>query len=69
MNETLIEAMRKVEAAHFRTVSDTGASPQALTVWNALRAAVGLPRIWREDLPEWDAEKKQYVRPERSNLL
>lgn len=65
----LLAILKEVEAAHFRTVHDTGAHPNANIVWNALRRRLGLPYINREDLPVWDAERNGYYMPENSKLL
>lgn len=43
-------AISKVESAHFRSATDTGAASQAMTVWNALRAELGMPPLSRDDL-------------------
>lgn len=59
--------MAEVEAAHFRTVEDTGANPCALLVWNALRRRAGLPWLSKEQLPAWDG--KAYTMPPESTLL
>ncbi len=61
--------MYAVESAHFRTVTDTGSNPAALTVWNTLRAQYGLPALSVADLPGWNTDMKAYVKPEGSNLL
>lgn len=65
----ILKAIREVEAAHFRTVEDTGANKTALLVWNALRSRLGLPRVWTEDLPAWDEQRKGYYMPVNSKLL
>ncbi len=61
--------MAKVESAHFRTVTDTGANPNAMVIWNALRRAAGLPGLSKDDLPAHDETRDQYVCPEGSRLL
>ncbi len=66
---TLLDCIAKVEADHFRTVTDTGSNPNAMVVWNALRRAAGLPGLSKDDLPAYDAERKAYVCPEGSRLL
>jgi hypothetical protein len=49
---TIDEAfVKKVEAAHFRTVHDTGANENALLIWNIVREHVGLPWLKKSDLP------------------
>lgn len=56
-----------VEAAHFRTVDDTGAHPCAMTVLNCMRREAGLPYLSRDDLPAWDGTR--YAAPPTSRLL
>lgn len=63
----ILTAMRTVEAAHFRTTDDTGANFAALTVWSALRTALGMPAISKDDLPAWNG--KAYTMPAGSRLL
>ncbi len=65
----LTALMVRVEADHFRTVTDTGAHPCAMTVWHALRVAAGLLPLRHEDLPDYDPATKAYVTPEGSRLL
>ncbi len=65
----LLDLIRKVEADMFRTVTDTGANLNALCVWNTLRRHAGLPRLTKDDLPAYDAERKGYVMPPDSKLL
>lgn len=65
----IIDAMRKVEAAHFRTNLDTGACSNVMVVWSALRRHLGLPPLGISDLPVWDDNYCRYLRPENSNLL
>lgn len=62
-------ALVAVENAHFRTNKDTGANPNALLVWNALRRQLGLPWLSLDDLPKYDAERKGYFAPDDSKLL
>ncbi len=65
----IAELIAKVEADHFRTVTDTGANPNAMVVWNALRRAAGLPGLSKDDLPAHDETRDQYVCPKGSRLL
>ena len=67
MTPEILEAMKKVEENHFRTIHDTGANDHAMLVWNALRAELKLPRLSRDDLSFWNGEK--YETPANSNLL
>lgn len=69
MKTELLDILAEVEREHFRTVHDTGANPCAILIWNALRGKLGLPRVWREDLPKWDEERKGYYMPGNSSLL
>ena len=63
----LWNVLAEVEAAHFRTINDTGAADQARVVWNALRRRLGLPEVGKYHLPQWDGEK--YAMPADSALL
>lgn len=54
------EFIRKVEDAHFRTNEDTGAHPNALMIWNIVRAHIGLPALSANDLPAFCDEHKKY---------
>lgn len=67
--KSIVEVIKEVEVAHFRTIHDTGANQQAMIVMNSFRRAVGLPFIHREDLPTWDEAKKGYYMPVESKLL
>jgi hypothetical protein len=64
---SLWNVLAEVEAAHFRTINDTGAADQARVVWNALRRRLGLPEVGKYHLPQWDGEK--YAMPADSALL
>lgn len=46
----LRKVVDEVEAAHFRTHTDTGANSCALLVWNRIRAAAQLPHLTQRDL-------------------
>jgi hypothetical protein len=46
----LLQFIKETEAAHFRTVHDTGANLNALLVWNLVREHAGLPRLRLSDL-------------------
>jgi hypothetical protein len=48
-----VEFIKQVEAAHFRTVQDTGANHNALLIWNCVRKHVGLPALTLDDLPRY----------------
>lgn len=50
----------EVERAHFRTVDDTGAHPNAMLVWNAVRRHAGLNRVTLADLPAYCATCMEY---------
>jgi hypothetical protein len=52
--------VKSVEEAHFRTVHDTGAHPNALMVWNIVRKHVGMPAIELKDFPAWCETHKRY---------
>lgn len=71
MNETLeflptetgpevVKFIATIEAKHFRTVHDTGASPQCLGLWNLVRGNAGLPRITWDDLAAYCETHKKY---------
>ncbi len=66
---SLLDCIAKVEADHFRTVTDTGSNPCAMVVWNALRRHAGLPGLSKDDLPAFDETRGQYLQPEGSRLL
>ncbi len=66
---SITDLIAKVEADHFRTVIDTGANPNAMVVWNALRRHAGLPGLSKDDLPAFDETRGQYLQPEGSRLL
>lgn len=68
-HKNFLEAMRAVEAEHFRTNSDTGAAGQAMVVWNELRQQLGMPPLRRDDLPSYNQDAKRYEMPLESNLL
>ena len=65
----LILLIAKIEAAHFRTVEDTGANPCAMIVMNALRKEAGFSPLSTSDLPAYDETENTYVRPVSSNLV
>lgn len=67
--DDILSIVRTVETDHFRTVHDTGAAPQAMTIWNSLRYGLGLPYISNDDLASWDEEKRRYIMPADSKLL
>lgn len=67
--DKLIEAIKTVERAHFRTIHDSGAEPHAMLVMNAFRLFAGMESIKLEDLPAWNVERKAYVMPANSRLL
>jgi hypothetical protein len=67
--KSVLKAIKEVEAAHFRTIHDTGANSAAMLVWNAFRRRFDLPWLTKEDLAQWNEEKKQYILPENSKLL
>lgn len=63
--ETVIEIfIKEFQAAHFRTVHDTGSNPFALNLWNMVRSKAGLASIDYTDLRAWCIDcKKYHVRP------
>lgn len=63
----LWDVIAEVEAAHFRTINDTGAADHARVVWNALRSRLKLPDVEKHHLPQWDGVK--YAMPADSTLL
>jgi hypothetical protein len=63
----LLDFIREVEDAHFRTECDTGANLNVLLIWNLVRKEAGLPWLQKSDLPTWDGEK--YAMPADSRLL
>ena len=69
MSDPLIEAIRKVEEIHFRTVADTGAHMNAMIVMNTFRGLAGLARLQRDDLPSKVDANGESIMPEHSLLL
>lgn len=49
-NFDVLEFIERIEKAHFRTNSDTGANSNSLFIWNLLRKEVGLHRLIPDDL-------------------
>lgn len=47
---SLVDFIKDVEAANFRTNSDTGANDNALFVWNILREYAGMPKLTHDEL-------------------
>lgn len=60
LEKSIQEIIAQVEAAHFRTETDTGANPAAMVVWNTLREKAGLPWLSKKDLPAWCVKCKKY---------
>lgn len=52
--------IKKVEAAHFRTRTDTGANTNALLIWNLVRAHVGLSKLEIDDLAAFCTSHRTY---------
>ncbi len=50
----------EVEKHHFRTVSDTGANPEVMLIWNLVREHVGMVRLYLRDLPDYCETHKTY---------
>lgn len=65
----LFNALNRVEEAHFRTTSDTGANSCAMVVWNSLRRALGLPAISISDLKTYNIDTHLYETPIDSKLM
>lgn len=57
----------KVEADHFRTVTDSGGHEKARLILNAFRRHAGLPYVTLDDLPAWNGSA--YEMPRNSKLL
>jgi len=57
---SIVEFIQKVEKDHFRTVTDTGANPNALFIWNLVREEAGLPRLDPKDLPAFCVTHGKY---------
>lgn len=64
----LVHFVADFERSHFRTVSDTGANPDAMRLWNLVRHRAGLPMIGIEDLPAYNENAGKYVLPKDSKL-
>lgn len=63
----ILEALSSIESSHFRTVHDHGATEHAQIVLGHLRSMIGLPMVFKKDLPIWDGKK--YAMPADSNLI
>ena len=56
----MINFIKEVEKAHFRTKADTGANSNALMIWNMVRQHAGLRRLTLEDLPGYCKEHDEF---------
>jgi hypothetical protein len=63
----ILNAINSIESSHFRTVHDHGATEHAQIVLGHLRSMIGLPMVFKKDLPVWDGKK--YAMPADSNLI
>lgn len=59
-NETLLEFIKDQENRNFRTNQDSGATWNALFIWNAVRRLAGLPDLEMDHLPAYCVTCKEY---------
>lgn len=52
-SEVLLKFIADVEGRDFRTEQDTGATMNAIYVWNHVRRLAGLEPLRLQDLPAW----------------
>lgn len=67
LHDAALKAMEAVELDYFRSVTDVGAHPLVMLVWNDLRIRVGLPELRVEHLAAHDGES--YKVPDGSLLI
>jgi hypothetical protein len=59
-SDVLRQFIADVEARDFRTNHDTGATENALCVWNKVRALAGMEWLKLSDLPQFCVTCKKY---------